>query len=307
MNESKTDVNFTKYLANCPGFRYDKGMQLSIDIGGTKTLVALFTGGKIIKRYKFKTPRGANRFIEELVAVLKNGFVRKGIKVVVVAIPGVVQKNYTVKFGNRDWPDFDLITPLKELFSCPIYFENDANLATLYEGSFYKGKTVFLTFSTGIGGGVVENGVILPESAKLEPGHKIYEYNGKEAEWEDIAAASALEKYYHVDMATTLRKKEVMEDIAKRMWLGLEDVIREYEPKYVVLGGPMGKIFRRYSKYLPTVKGVKYVRPRRPLESVVYGGYLYGKSQLGDSGKKISIKKVVKKGGKKLLKKNKAA
>lgn len=305
MNESKTGIYFTKYLAKCLGFRYDKSMQLSIDIGGTKTLVALFTGGRIIKRFKFKTPRGAGRFVEELTSVLKNGFVRKGIKVVVVAIPGVVQKNYTVKFGNRDWQDFDLITPLKELFSCPIYFENDANLATLYEGSFYKGKTVFLTFSTGIGGGIVENGKILPESAGLEPGHKIYEYNGKKAEWEDIAAASALEKYYHVDMATTLRKKEIMEDIAKRMWLGLQDVISEYEPKVVVLGGPMGKIFRRYSKYIPTVKGVKYVRPHRPLESVVYGGYLYGKSQLDDTDK-VSIKKAIKKGGKKLLKKNKA-
>lgn len=243
--------------------------------------MALFTDwGRIVKRLKFKTPKGSRRFVDELTTVLKGGFVRKSVRVVVVAIPGVVQKNYTVKFGNRDWPDFDLITPLKELFDCPIFFENDANLATLFEGSFYKGKTVFLTFSTGIGGGVVEGGEILPESAKFEPGHKIYEYNGKQAEWEDIAAASALEKYYHVDMATVLRKKEVMQDVANRMWLGLKDVIDEYQPKVVVLGGPMGKIFRRYVKYLPASEGVRYVRPRRPLESVVYGGYLYGKKMV---------------------------
>ena len=278
MNGPKTGINFTKYLAKCLEFRYDENMYLSIDIGGTKTLVALFTDwGRIVKRFKFKTPQGSKRFTDQLTNVLKNGFVRNSVKTVVVAIPGVVQKNYTVKFGNRDWPDLDLITPLKELFTCPIYFENDANLATLYEGSFYKGKTVFLTFSTGIGGGVVENGELLPESAKFEPGHKIYEYNGKKAEWEDIAAASALEKFYHVDMATDLRKKEVMEDVAKRMWLGLEDVISEYQPKTIVLGGPMGKIFRRYAKFIPTSKGVKYVRPRRPLESPVYGCYAYAK------------------------------
>lgn len=279
VNESKTDTYFTKSLAKCLVIRYSEDMYLAIDIGGTKTLVALFTDwGKIVKRFKFKTPRGSKRFVDELTMVLKNGFVRKSVKVVVVTIPGVVQKNYTVKFGNRDWPDLDLITPLKELFTCPIYFENDANLATLYEGSFYKGKTVFLTFSTGIGGGVVENGELLPESAKFEPGHKIYEYNGKKAEWEDIAAASALEKFYHVDMATDLRKKEVMEDVAKRMWLGLEDVILKYQPKTIVLGGPMGKIFRRYAKFIPTSKGVKYVRPRRPLESPVYGCYFYAKT-----------------------------
>jgi hypothetical protein len=79
-------------------------------------------------------------------------------------------------------------------------------------------------------------------------------------------------------MATDLRKKEVMEDVAKRMWLGLEDVISEYQPKTIILGGPMGKIFRRYAKFIPTSKGVKYVRPRRPLESPVYGCYFYAKT-----------------------------
>ena len=280
MNGPKTGINFTKYLAKCLEFRYDENMYLSIDIGGTKTLVALFTDwGRIVKRFKFKTPQGSKRFTDQLTNVLKNGFVRNSVKTVVVAIPGVVQKNYTVKFGNRDWPDFDLISPLKELFECPIYFENDANLATLFEGSFYKGKVVFLTFSTGIGGGVVKGGEILPESAKFEPGHKIYEYNGKKLEWEDIAAASALEKFYHVDYATDLRKKEIMQDVGARMWLGIEDVAKKYSPDVMVLGGPMGKIFRRYVKYIPTVKGVKYVRPKRPLESVVYGGYIFAKNK----------------------------
>jgi predicted NBD/HSP70 family sugar kinase len=191
----------------------------------------------------------------------------------------VVQKNYSVSFGNRDWSGIDLYTPIKSLFDCPIYFENDANLATLYEGSFYRGKVVFLTFSTGIGGGVVKGGEILPESSSFEPGHKIYEYKGRSLEWEDIAAASALEKYYHVDMATELRKKEIMQDIAMRMTLGLVDVVKEYNPDVVVLGGPMGKIFRLYVKYLPRDLEVKYRRPKRPNESVIYGCYLYAKQK----------------------------
>ena len=257
---------------------YNQDMHLSIDIGGTKTLVALFSArGRVIRRVKFHTARGDKRFIADLTKVL-GGFTKYKIKTVVVAIPGVVQKNYSVSFGNRDWPGIDIYTPIKNMFDCPIYFENDANLATLYEGSFYKGKTVFLTFSTGIGGGVVRNGEILPESDKFEPGHKIYEYNGRELEWEDIAAASALEKYYHVDMATELRKKEIMQDVAARMTLGLTDVVKKYEPDTIVIGGPMGKIFRRYVKYLPDL-GVRFVRPKRPLESVIYGGYLYSKQK----------------------------
>ena len=249
-------------------------MYLSIDIGGTKTLVALFSSrGRVIKRVKFKTAYAATKYLKDLKRVLE-GFAGRKVKVIVVAIPGTIQKNYSVTFGNRDWPGIDIYGTIKELFNCPVYFENDANLAALYEGSFYRNRVVFLTFSTGIGGGVVESGKILPESSSFEPGHKIYTYNDKQLEWEDIAAASALEKNYHVDLATELRKKSIMQDIAQRVALGLPDIISEYHPNTIVLGGPLGKMFRRYAKYLPKL-GVKYVRPKRPLESVIYGCYLY--------------------------------
>ncbi len=253
-------------------------MYLAIDIGGTKTLIALFSKrGRVIRRRKFKTAQGSNTFIRELEYNLKD-FKNPRIKGVVVAIPGLVQKNYSVKFGNRKWDDIDLITPLKNLFECPIWFENDANLAVLYESFRLPGKTVFLTFSTGIGGGVAEHNRILPESDSFEPGHKMYWYDGRVREWEDIAAASAIENHYHVDYATNLRKKEVLEDVAKRIALGLPDIVKEYHPDNIILGGPMGKIFRLYSKYLPDL-GVKYRRPKRPNESVIYGCYRYAKQK----------------------------
>ena len=254
-------------------------MILAIDIGGTKTLIALFSrNGRVLKKRKFKTAQGYKTFIHDLEANL-GGFKARHIKAVTVAIPGVVQKNYSVKFGNRNWDNIDLITPLQNLFSCPIWFENDANLAALYEGFRLPGRTIFLTFSTGIGGGIVEHNRILPESSQFEPGHKIYEYDGKRREWEDIAAASAIENYYHVDRATNLRRKEALKDIANRISLGLPDIVHEYKPDTIILGGPMGKIFRAYSVYLPKDLGVKFRRPKRPNESVIYGCYRYTKQK----------------------------
>ena len=253
-------------------------MILAIDIGGTKTLIALFSKrGQVVRRRKFKTAQGSQTFIRELTTNLSD-FKKRNITGVVVAIPGVVQKNYSVSFGNRKWDNIDLITPLKNLFDCPIWFENDANLAVLYEGFRLPGRTMFLTFSTGIGGGVAERNRILPESNGFEPGHQKFWYDGRIREWEDIASANAIENYYHVDRATDLRKKEVMEDIAKRVALGLPDVVKEYNPDNIVLGGPMGKIFRLYSQYLPDL-GVKYRRPKRPNESVIYGCYRYAKQK----------------------------
>ena len=254
-------------------------MYLAIDIGGTKTLVALFSKrGRVLRRVKFKTAQGSRTFIADLTEVLGR-FSRHKIKQIVVAIPGTVQKNYSVHFGNRNWDGIDIHAPIKNLFNCPVRFENDASLATLYEGYRLPGKTVFLTFSTGIGGGVVEKNRILPESAGFEPGHWVYEYDGKKAEWEDIAAASAIEKHYHIDYATNLRRKSALQDVASRIYLGLPDVVKKYHPDTIVLGGPMGKIFRAYVKYLPKDLGVKLRRPKRPNESVIYGCYLLAKQE----------------------------
>ena len=244
-------------------------MYLSIDIGGTKTLIALFSRrGRVLRRRKFKTAQGYRTFLDDMAANLE-GFSRFHVRRVVVAIPGTVQKNYSVSFGNRKWDGIDIYTPIKNLFDCPIDFENDANLAALFEGYRLAGKTVFLTFSTGIGGGVVCGNRILPESDGFEPGHVVYTYNGETKEWEDIAAASAIESYYHVDYATDLRKKAAMEDVARRVYLGIPDIVAKYHPDTIVLGGPMGKIFRLYAKYLPEDLGVKFRRPKRPNESVI--------------------------------------
>ena len=247
-------------------------MYLAIDIGATKTLIALFSKrGRVVRRVKFPTARGAESFLDDLKANLTR-FQKYKVKSVMVAIPGTVYKNYSVHFGNRNWDDIDIFTPIKNLFSCPIYFENDANLAAIYEGYKLLGRTVFLTFSTGIGGGIVEKNRLV--GVNFEPGHRKYEFGGKVSEWEDIAAASALEKFYHIDPATDLRGKKVMQDIAARMYLGLPDIVKEFQPDNIVLGGPMGKIFRLYVKYLPKLPGVKYRRPKRPLESVIYGCYI---------------------------------
>lgn len=254
-------------------------MYLAIDIGGTKTLIALFSKrGRVVRRRKFKTAQGYKTFIRDLEDNLEE-FAGRKIQAIIVAIPGTVQKNYSVKFGNRKWDDIDLYTPIKNLFDCPILFENDANLACLYESFRLPGKTVFLTFSTGIGGGIAEKNRIISESDSFEPGHKMYWHEGKVREWEDIAAASAIENYYHVDKATDLRKKDIMQDIANRVSLGINDIVKEHHPDTIILGGPMGKIFKLYAEYLPQDLGVKYRRPKRPNESVIYGCYLYAKQK----------------------------
>ena len=254
-------------------------MYLGIDIGGTKTLIALFSKrGRILKRKKFRTPQGSKTFLQELENNLES-FRKRKIRGIAVTIPGIVQNNCSVKFGNREWGWIDIFTPIKNLFDCPIWLENDANLGALYEAHNMPGRVAYLTFSTGIGGGLVEKNQIVSTSSAFEPGHKKYVYNGKEKEWEDIAAASAIENYYHTNKATSLRGKKVMQDIANRIALGLPDIINDHHPDIIIIGGPMGKIFKLYEPYLPKDLGAKLRRPKRPTESAIYGCYLYAKNK----------------------------
>ena len=265
-------------------------MYLAIDIGGTKTLVVLFSArGKQLKRVKFATAADEKQFLADLMAVLQ-GFVRRNLHQIVVAIPGVVQysaehKNYSFIFGNRPWQNLDLMTPIKNLFSYPCHFYNDANLATIYEARNLPGRSVYLTFSTGIGGGIAENGELLERlSNRFEPGHWKYWYDGARQEWEDIASAHAISERFQL-LASEIRGKQNYAEIAERLALGLKDVVLQYHPTTIIIGGPLAYLFTRVRR--PLKKALRaqldrspsatyYRLPRLqaaefPEEAVVYG------------------------------------
>lgn len=264
-------------------------MYLIIDIGGTKTLIALFNKrGRVLRKFKFKTPEKKSEFL----GLLKSALVpfsmtfREKVEQIVIAVPGEIKDNIAVKFGNRPWKNLDFAHELKNLFSSKITLKNDADLATVYESSFHKGLTLYLTFSTGIGGGLARRGVLAKNSASVEPGHTYYIYNGKSAEWEDIASCNAIGAYYGCQ-ATSVRGKEAYSDIARRVALGLPELIQKYRPDTIVIGGPLALQFPHFKKTLsPLVKSKlpisrklpRFTPARRPKEAVVYGGYLFAKN-----------------------------
>lgn len=264
-------------------------MYLAIDIGGTKTLIALFNRrGRIIKKFKFKTPLKQTEFLAILESSLIPFSVKysKKISNIAIAIPGIVEKNIAVKFGNRPWKNLDIASRIKKLFTCPIYLENDANLATIYESSFHKGLSLYLTFSTGIGGGLARQSILARNSSDLEPGHTIYTWQNLPTEWEDIASCAAIGKDYNCE-ATSVRGEKAYDDIAYRVALGLPDLIQKYHPDCIIIGGPLGKLFPHFKTQLrynirvliPKAKSFpRIVAAERPKESVVYGSFLFLKA-----------------------------
>ncbi|MBR6169061.1 ROK family protein [Candidatus Saccharibacteria bacterium] len=261
-------------------------MYLCIDVGGTKTLVALFNAkGKLLHSVKFPTNVNQAKFYQALIQQIKVNFVLSDIKAISVAMPGIVKQNCAVWLGNLPWHDFDIAKKLNKDFGLPVHVENDANLAALAEARNAKGRSLYFTFSTGIGGGVIDNGTLAKHYTDFEPGHIEYVYEGKKAEWEDFAAASAInEKFgkYVSDLTTSAEWNEVV----RRMLLGLVPLTTSIKPDRIIFGGPLGlhlnsyraKLRKEFTASLPAGTTLpRLLVAKYGSFSSVYGCYYYAR------------------------------
>ena len=146
---------------------------LGVDIGGTKVSVTLGnSSGKTLDKKLLLTRTGKEslRAIEEIVSTLK--FLKAGCKKSIlgigVGIPGPMNphKGLIEKSPHlQGWQGFPLKRFLESKLRLPVFMGNDANAAALGEKFFGTGKAiknfVYLTISTGIGGGVVLEGRLL--------------------------------------------------------------------------------------------------------------------------------------------------
>ena len=261
-------------------------MYLCIDIGGTKTIVALINnGGKLLHSVKFPTNENQTKFYTALKQQIRVNFVLSCVKAISVAMPGPVKRNRAIWLGNLPWHNMDIANMLNADFNLPVYVENDANLAALAEARNSKGRSLYLTFSTGIGGGVVEDRALLKSYLDFEPGHTEYVYNGKKAEWEDLAAASAINAKYN-KLVNDITDPADWSEIVNRILLGIVPLTTSIKPTRIIFGGPLGLMLDRYRtelrKKLTSQLPPKITTPRLFVArygnlSVIYGCYYYAK------------------------------
>ena len=272
-------------------------MYIAVDIGGTKTLLALFSAhGRLLKRLKMKSYPEQDKWLSELNKFLPRVLPlrRSAVKAVTFSYPGVIENGHPGHAHNLpNWNGAEIEQKVKELFAekgvkCKIYYKNDADLGAFYECYGHSGFTVYLTFGTGIGGGLVKSRRLTKESASFEPGHMVKTYKGKRAEWEKIASSKAIRAANDDLDVTKISEKKALDDIACRMAIGIADLIKEYQPDQIVISGPIATVFPGFhdtlvkllEASLPKSYDVpKIYAAKRPQESVVYGAYLYGRSK----------------------------
>lgn len=259
-------------------------MYLGIDIGGTKTLVAVFNGrGDILEQSKFLTPRDYKQFIREIAQIVAKLSTKK-IKVACVAFPGLLdrEKGIGIACGNLPWKNVSLKRDIAKILGCPVLIENDANLAGLSEAIAVKNTyntVLYVTISTGIGTGIIINQVIDADFEDSEGGHIILEHNGKRQMWETFASGSAIVKRFG-KRAEDIHDTKTWRIIAQDISLGLLDLSAIIQPDVIVMGGSVSDYLDRFKKYLEAdmrqyatpLTPVPPIREAiRPHEAVVYG------------------------------------
>ena len=140
---------------------------LAIDLGGTKTLVALVCGETIQDEITVPTARddGPDRWLDAIgkaAGQLSGTFAAVGI-----AVTGFVRNGCWSAMNPQTLgipQDYPLVERMSALFQRPVTAINDAQAAAWGEFCFGAGEgedLVFLTVSTGVGGGIVANGRLM--------------------------------------------------------------------------------------------------------------------------------------------------
>ena len=176
-------------------------MIVTIDTGGTKTLVAAFAdNGRMGAPIKFPTPKEPAEYVAELRNVVRERYAGKKVDVIVVALPGIIRDGVAVWCQNLGWANFNAQKALKNLLpGVPVLIENDANLAGLSETRAFRTiprSSLYVTVSTGIGSGICTNGYIDPGLRYSEAGRALVEYKGKVRQWESFASGRAIVRDY---------------------------------------------------------------------------------------------------------------
>jgi glucokinase len=184
---------------------------IAVDLGGTQIRACLVEQGRIAHRHALPTAseRGIDAVIATMVETIEQVAAAAGRTdlPVGVASPGPLDPRTGVIFeapNLRGWYNVPLGERLAAALHAPVFVGNDANCAALGEYQFGAGRGVrhlcYITVSTGIGGGIISDGVILDGTlgAAGEVGHMTLDLSGPRCScgnigcWEVLASGTAI-------------------------------------------------------------------------------------------------------------------
>lgn len=255
-------------------------MILGIEIGGTKLQLVLGNAdGTIRQRFRFKVAReaaaeGIRRKIAETVASIRS---TESIDAVGVGFGGPVN-HATGRIARshqiEGWSDFDLAGWMRGQVECPVFVDNDANVAALGEALLGAGRgadpVFYTTLGSGVGGGLIVGGRIyhgrapgeaeighvrldksgtlveercsgwavdrrIREAVALHPGGPLAALADGATEGEARFLAGALAQHDPLAHA-------ILSEFADNLAFGLSHVVQLLHPERIILGGGLSLV-----------------------------------------------------------------
>jgi glucokinase len=186
---------------------------LALDVGGTHMRAAVFPKNEHvpIKQNRIRTKASGETAFSRLIKLIKEITPpHESIDCLGIAVPGLIDPHKGVILTTPnipEWSGMPIISMIENELGVPTRMGNDANLAALGEWCYGAGQghhyLLYLTISTGIGGGVIINDQLLVGSHGLgaELGHVTILPNGplcscgQRGHLEALASGRAIAKY----------------------------------------------------------------------------------------------------------------
>ncbi len=255
---------------------------LAIDFGGTRSRAALFDDDlQLLRRAEMPScvADGPETVLARLVD-LGQSLLGADLKLtsIGIAAPGPLDSAAGVIIKAETLPGWSLV-PIAPTLSAafdgvPAIVENDGNLGALAEYHLGAGRgadpLIYMTISTGIGGGAIIGGQLFTGAAALaiEPGHmRLTLPDGSVRRLEALASGTALghlarQKLQECDEPSSLRARKLVDGqavgeaagagdalalaVVRRagewLGLGLVNLLHLFNPAAIVLGGSAAKL-----------------------------------------------------------------
>jgi glucokinase len=265
-------------------------MIIAVDIGGTKTLLAVFDDqGNIKETIKFPTNKEFVEFEKDL-ALNAAKLTIKQFTSGAVALRCNIDRDKGILISDDvlRWKNAPVEAKCQQIFNCQFQVENDTKLAGLSEAILLPNfnKVMYVTISTGIGTALIVGERIDVDTNDSEFGKSIYPHGGRYQKWESFASGQAMVTRYG-KKAEDIDDPTIWDEISDDWAMGIINACLAYRPDVVVIGGSVGTHFAKYKEFLE--EAIEDLRPREilmppvrqavhPEEAVVYGCYELAKN-----------------------------
>jgi glucokinase len=252
---------------------------IAVDIGGTHIRVAAYEPDNTTPLTHTRTRSYGKKTgtFDRLVTAIESAWPKdRTVRAIGMASPGPLDPHTGTVLTTPnipEWKNFPLTNKLTDHFNVPSYLDNDANLAALGEWKFGAGRghhhLLYLTISTGIGGGVIINDRLLHgyHGLAAELGHVVVLAGGPrcpcgyEGHLEALAAGPAIVGYVREQLEAGVKSElrgveelsaQVVAEAAQRndalaksayerageyLGIGVASFLHTFDPSIVILGG----------------------------------------------------------------------